>query len=108
MMAVVLSAKVLVLANEWSARVFLPAPQSIRKHPPSLITHRSSAGFRDDFQNLVRPKQGCHLRSRDALCFSNQMATMSRISTRRPMMITVVEIVTVDWPPARPSVTARA
>ena len=39
---------------------------------------------------------------------ANQMATMSRISTRRPMIITVVEIVIFDWPPARSSFTARA
>src|SRR5688572_32762744 len=41
-------------------------------------------------------------------CFSDQMATMSRISTRRPMMITVVEIVTVDWPPARTSLDRKS
>jgi hypothetical protein len=29
------------------------------------------------------------------------MATMSRMSTRRPTTITVVEIVTVDWPEHR-------
>ena len=40
MMAVVLSAKVLVLANEWSARVFLPAPQKMESH--YAVTHYRS------------------------------------------------------------------
>jgi hypothetical protein len=39
---------------------------------------------------------------------ANQSATMSRINTRRAMMMTVVEIVTVDWPPANASLTACA
>ena len=50
MMAVVLSAKVLVLANEWSARVFLPAPLKSEATAPSHrtypVTQRSPVGTR--------------------------------------------------------------
>lgn len=75
---------------------------------PGMRIELSNGSQNQAERRKARAKLTNKMRCRDAPRFSNQIATMSRISTRRPMMITVVEIVTFDWPPARTSFTARA